>query len=70
MVAEDVRDLQRRARHARRALGGRLVFGLVFGLVLLGRQRSEPIQRAHDLADQLFPERRIAVNVRRADLKK
>ena len=67
MVAEDVRDLQ---RHARRALGGRLVLELVFGLVLLGRQRSEPIQRAHDLADQLFPERRIAVNVRRADLTK
>ena len=47
MAAENIRDLQRRARHARRALGGRLVLGLV----LLGHQRSETIQRAHDLAD-------------------
>jgi hypothetical protein len=49
MVAEDIRDLQSRARHARRALSGRLVLGLV----LLGPQRSEAIQRAHDLADRI-----------------
>ena len=49
MAAEDIRDLQRRARHARRALGGRLVLGLV----LIGHQRSEAIQRAHDLADRV-----------------
>ena len=43
MTAEDIRDLQCRAQQARRALGGRLVLGLVFGLVLLGDQRSEAI---------------------------
>src|SRR6267143_997419 len=52
MTAEDIRDLQCRAQQARRALGGRLVLGLVFGLLLLGDQRSEAIQRAHDLADR------------------
>ena len=51
MVAEDVRDLQNRARHVRGALGGRFVLGRGFGLVLLGPQRSEAIERAHDLAD-------------------
>jgi hypothetical protein len=49
MVAEDIRDLQRRARHPRRALGGRLMLALV----LLGPQQSEAIQRAHDLASGL-----------------
>ena len=53
MIAEDIRDLQRRARHPRRALGGWRVLGLVFGLVLLGDQRSEAIQGAHDLADRV-----------------
>jgi hypothetical protein len=53
MAAEDIRDLQRRAQHARRALGGWLVLGLVFGLVLLERHRSEAIQGAHDLADRV-----------------
>ena len=53
MAAEDIRDLQSWTRHARRALGGRLVLGLVLGLVLLGHQRSEAIQRAHDLADRV-----------------
>jgi len=43
MAAEDIRDLQSRARHARRALGRRLV--------CLGAQRREVIQRAYDLAD-------------------
>jgi hypothetical protein len=47
IAAEDIRDLQSWTRHASRALGGRLVFGLVH----LGHQRSEAIQRAHDLAD-------------------
>ena len=49
VVAENVRDLQRWARHARCTLGGRLVLGFT----LLGHQRCETIQRAHDLADLL-----------------
>ncbi len=59
MTAEDIRDLQRRTRHPRRALGRRLVPGLVFGPVLLGHQRSEAIQRAHDLADRLGGDLRV-----------
>ena len=59
MTAEDIRDLQCRAQQARRALGGRLVLGLVFGLLLLGDQRSEAIQRAHDLADRLGGDLRV-----------
>jgi hypothetical protein len=51
MAAEDIRDLQCRARHARRALGWRFVLGLVLGLLLLGHERSEAVERAHDLAD-------------------
>jgi hypothetical protein len=47
MTAEDIRDLQRRARHLRRASGGRRVPALV----LVGHQRGEAIQRAHHLAD-------------------
>jgi hypothetical protein len=54
MAAEDIRDLQRRARHARRASGGQRVLGLVLrGLILLCRQRSEAIQRARDLAERV-----------------
>ena len=41
VVAENVRDLQRWARHARCTLGGRLVLGLL----LRGHQRCETIQR-------------------------
>ena len=44
MAAEDIRDLQSRARHARRALGGRS------NLLELER---DVLQRAHDLADRL-----------------
>ena len=44
MVAEDIRDLQRRARHPRRASGRRLVPGDL---------PNEPIERAHDVADDL-----------------
>ena len=43
MAAEDIRDLQCRARHARCVLGRRLVF---FTL-----QRRETIERAHDFPD-------------------
>ena len=43
MIAEDIRNLQLRSYHPRRALGGRLVF--------LDMQRREAIERAHDLAD-------------------
>ena len=76
MAAEDIRDLQRRARHARRALGGRLVLGLFFGLVLLvllGHQRSETIQRAYDLADRVggdvrVERRRVKLGVTEQDL--
>jgi hypothetical protein len=41
-VAENIRDLQRWARHASRTSGGRL------GLLELAR---DAIERAHDLAD-------------------
>ena len=44
MIAEEVRDLQRRARHARRASGGRLV-----RLDLA----DETIERAGDVADRI-----------------
>jgi len=44
MAAEDIRNLQRRARHARRASGGRPN--------LLELQR-DMLQRAHDLTDGL-----------------
>src|SRR5258708_34350877 len=51
----------------RRALGGRLSLGLVlslrlgrvFGLVLLGLQRREAVERAHDLADRVGGDARI-----------
>ena len=43
MTAEDIRDLQRRARHPRRALGRRLGFIELAGDVL---------QWAHDIADR------------------
>jgi hypothetical protein len=59
MAAEDIRDLQSRTRHARRALGGRRVLGRVLWLVLLGHQRSEAIQRAHDLADRVGGDVRV-----------
>lgn len=45
MAAENIRDLQRRAGHARRALGGR--FGALLEL------DRDVIKRAHDLADGL-----------------
>ena len=44
VAAEDIRDLQRRTRHARRASGGRLD--------LLELER-DVLERAHDLADRL-----------------
>ena len=44
MIAEDIRDLQCRTRHARRALSRRL------GLLDLA---GEMFQRAHDLSDRL-----------------
>jgi hypothetical protein len=50
MDAEDIRNLQRRARHKRRALGGRLIL-----LELAG----DMLQRAHDLADRLGGNARI-----------
>jgi hypothetical protein len=73
VVAEDIRDLQCRVRQARRALGGRLLPGLLFGHVLLGHQRSETIQRAHDLADRVggdvrVKRRRIKFGVTEQDL--
>ena len=49
MAAEDIRNLQPWTRHPRRASGGRLV--LLF--ILLGHQRREAIQWAHDLADRV-----------------
>jgi hypothetical protein len=61
MAAENIRDLQRRARHARGGLGGRRLLGLV----LLDHQRSEAIQRAHDLADRVGSD----VGIKRRGLK-
>jgi hypothetical protein len=49
VAAKDVRDLQRWTRHASRALSGRFTFG--FGLILLGHQRREAVERAHYLVD-------------------
>src|SRR5713226_455973 len=53
MAAEDIRNLQPWTRQQRRALGGRLRLGLLFdlllGLVLVGPQRREAIERAHEL---------------------
>ena len=50
MAAENIRDLQNRARHARRALGGwRGAFEL----------RRDMLQRAHDLTDRLGGDPRI-----------
>jgi hypothetical protein len=51
MAAENIRDLQNRARHARRALGWRL------GPV--GGQQRETIERAHDRADHVGGDLRI-----------
>ena len=50
MAAEDIRNLQSRARHARRASGGRS------NLLEL---ESDMLQRAHDLADRLGGDARI-----------
>ena len=51
MVAENVRDLQRWARHARRASGGRLV---------LLDLADETIERAGDVADRIGGNLRVA----------
>src|SRR5713226_7979700 len=67
MAAEDIRNLQLWTCQERRALGGQLDLGLVFslllgrvfGLVLLGPQRCEAIERAHDLADRVGGDARI-----------
>src|SRR5262249_43125610 len=57
MAAEDIRNLQLWTCQERRALDGRLSLGLFFDLVLdlvlLGPQRREAIERAHDLADRV-----------------
>ena len=57
MAAEDIRNLQPWTCQAARASGGRLGVGLLFdlslGLVLVGSQRREAIERAHDLADRI-----------------
>src|SRR6266849_8351378 len=63
MAAEDIRNLQPWTRQQRRALGGRLRLGLLFdlllGLVLVGPQRREAIERAHDLADRIGGDARV-----------
>jgi hypothetical protein len=63
MAAEDIRNLQVRTCQERRASGGRLGLGLLFdlllGLVLLGPQRREAVERAHDLADRIGGDARV-----------
>src|SRR5882724_10431220 len=49
----DIRNLQLWTCQERRALGGWHVLGLFLGLVLLGPQRRQTIQRAHDLTDRV-----------------
>src|SRR5215470_9581247 len=59
MAAEDIRNLQPWTRQQRRASGWwlglvvSLLPGRVFGVVRLGPQRREAIERAHDLADRV-----------------
>ena len=63
MAAEDIRNLQLWTCQERRALGGQLGLGLLFGLVLdlalRGPQRREAIERAHDLADRVGGDARV-----------
>jgi hypothetical protein len=70
MVAENIRHLQLRTRHARRASGGRLNLrrdlhgwrhglGHGLGLIFFGDQRREAIERAHHLADGVGGDPRI-----------
>src|SRR3979490_1712580 len=63
MAAEDIPTLQPWMSHAARASGGRPGLGLLFdrllGLVLVGPQRREAIERAHDLADRIGGDARV-----------
>src|SRR5215468_9671610 len=67
MAAEDIRNLQPWTCQQRRASGGQrgldlvvsLLLGRVFGLVLVGPQRREAIERAHDLANRVGGDARI-----------
>jgi len=61
MAAEDIRNLQPWTLQQCRALGGRLglLLGLVLDLVLLGPERCEAVERAHDLADRVGGDARV-----------
>jgi hypothetical protein len=63
MAAEDIRNLQLWTYQERRALGGRfglgLLLDLVLDLILLGPQRRETVERAHDLTDRVGGDARV-----------
>src|SRR5690242_9462536 len=67
MAAQDIRNLQPWTCQQRRALGGQLGLdlvvsplpGRVFGLALLGPQRREAVEWAHNLADRVGGDARI-----------
>ena len=58
MGAEDIRDLQNRTRHERRASGGRFGLGGVSRRDL-GQVQTEPLQRTRHVADRVDGDARM-----------